>query len=165
MSPGNIKYAERNGIHVLCFEGEIRYFLGPSLGRFLDGLGAGPAPKGFLIDLTQADWLDSTSLGLLARIAKWMQRCGAPKATLFTGGEDITDLLFSVGFDEVFDVVRGGSPNADASEAVRLEAADAPEQLAATMLEAHRILVSLNERNREEFRDVVGLLEAETGSR
>lgn len=163
MSLGKVTYAEHEGVQALRFIGEIRYTLGPSLDRFLKKMCAGPAPRGVVIDLTDTDCLDSTSLGLLARVAKWLQKIGAPRATLVSSNVDINDLLYCVGFDEVFDISETGIDEPEQVDTLQFEEAGASE-LKSTILEAHRALIALNARNRDEFQDVVNLLEQETGS-
>ena len=69
MADGKVLHASHDGVHVLRYIGDIRYTLTPSINRFLEGVFAGPKPAGFVIDLTQADSIDSTNLGQLARIA------------------------------------------------------------------------------------------------
>ncbi len=163
MTAGKVTYAEYEGVQALRFIGEIRYTQGPSLDRFLKKFCFGPAPKGIVIDLTETECLDSTSLGLLARIAKWLQKIGAPRATMVSTNQDINDLLHSVGFDEVFNISRAAVGEPENAETLKLEETGGAE-LKAVILEAHRTLIALNRRNREEFQDVVNLLEQETES-
>ncbi len=163
MSAGKVTYAEHDGVQALRFIGEIRYTLGPSLDRFLKKLCIGPAPRGVVIDLTDTESLDSTSLGLLARVAKWLQAAGAPRATMVSTNQDINDLLYSVGFDEVFNISKAGIDEPEKAETLQLEETGGPE-LKAIILEAHRTLIALNGRNRDEFQDVVDLLEQEVES-
>ncbi len=163
MTAGKVTYAEYEGVQALRFIGEIRYTQGPSLDRFLKKLCLGPAPKGMVIDLTETECLDSTSLGLLARIAKWLQKLGAPRATMVSTNQDINDLLHSVGFDEVFNISGAVIDEPEKVETLKLEEEAGPE-LKPVILEAHRTLIALNSRNREEFQDVVKLLEQEKES-
>jgi hypothetical protein len=63
-----------------------------------------------------------------------------------------------MGFDQVFDLVEEApSPGKDTRPLTAL----APDRysLGRTMLEAHRTLMALNDRNRDQFADVVSLLE------
>ena len=159
MTAGKVTYAEHDGFQVLRLIGEIRYTLGPSLDRFLKKMCSGPAPRGVVIDLTDADCLDSTSLGLLARVAKWLQRVGGPRATMVSTKEDINDLLYNVGFDEVFDISESAVDETAQADTHQLEQAGEAAELKSTILEAHRTLMTLNLRNRDEFQDVVKLLE------
>ena len=158
MDNGKILHACHDGIHVLRFVGDIRYTLGHSLDRFLEGVFAGPAPAGFVIDLTATDCIDSTNLGLLVRIAREMDNHGAPRVTLISDRPDINAVLTSMALDGVFDIVSTSSVQAGGERVLPRKEADR-ESLSRTLLKAHRALMELNERNAETFRDVVAKLE------
>jgi anti-anti-sigma factor len=161
MENGKILHASHDGIHVLRFIGEIRYTLGHSLDRFLEGLFAGPTPAGFVIDLTATDSIDSTNLGLLVRIAREMQHHGAPRVTIVSGRRDINAVLTSMALDEVFDIVSRASVPAGGEQELPRKEADR-DSLSRTLLKAHRALMELSERNEQTFRDVVAKLEQTT---
>ena len=156
-----VLYANHEGVHCLRFVGDIRYPLAPSVNRFVDELFEAQVPKGFMIDLTQTRGIDSTSLGVLARIANRMQEQGGPRVTIVSTHHDVTETLLTMGFGEVFDIVTE-PPAVSAAKAVPVEEADR-DSLARTVVEAHRILMSLNEYNRELFRDLAAVLERENG--
>ena len=158
MANGQVLHASLDGVHALQLCGEIRYPLSPSLDRFLQQLFSGPAPKGFVVDLTETTVIDSTNLGLLARIANGMERLGGPKAVLVSNRKDINEVLVSMGFDEVFTLVDSLEPLPAPGHVVPLRETDA-QALARTILEAHRTLMELNERNRDVFQNVAALLE------
>jgi anti-anti-sigma factor len=158
MDNGKVLHASHDNIHVLRFIGDIRYPLSPSIDRFLDGIFAGPEPAGFVIDLTETDSIDSTNLGLLARIAKRMQSLNARRVTIVSNRPDINSVLTSMALDEVFDIVENTGLDTGASQEVLRENTD-KETLARTLIDAHRALMDINEHNREMFRDVVTSLE------
>ena len=158
MNNGNVLHACHNDVHVLRFIGNIRYTLSPSIDRFLEGIFAGPKPAGFVVDLTETDSIDSTNLGLLARLAIRMQRLDAQRVTIVSNRADINSVLTSMALDEVFDIVKDTGLETDAAHEVPQKNADR-ETLARTLIDAHRALMDLNEHNREIFRDVVAALE------
>lgn len=158
MPDGRILYARYEDFHVLRFEGEVPYTLSPSLEHFLERLFTGPVGRGFVVDLTRTRSIDSTNLGLLARIAKHMSRVGGPRVTIVSDQDDVNKVLLGLGFDEVFDLV--GENFAASAEGREIAVEPLKEaDLAAAVLDAHRALMSLNARNRNEFKDVVELLE------
>ena len=61
----------------------------------------------YLLDLTEANSIDSTMLGLLARIAKLANEQGAPPPTLVCPNEDIIDLGAEIGISTQKLHVRG----------------------------------------------------------
>jgi anti-anti-sigma factor len=158
MDDGNVLHASHDNIHVLRFIGDIRYPLSPSIERFLDGIFTGTEPAGFVIDLTETDSIDSTNLGLLARIARRMQSLDAQRVTIVSNRPDINSVLTSMALDEVFDIVENTDLDTGASQEVPQEDTG-KETLARTLIDAHRALMDLSEHNREMFRDVVASLE------
>lgn len=164
MADGKVLHASHDGVHVLRYIGDIRYTLTPSINRFLEEVFAGSGPAGFVIDLTQADSIDSTNLGQLVRIAMRMQVLDAPRISLVSNRADINSILTSMALDEVFDIV--DDTGLDAAAAQELPQADADkETLARTLIDAHRALMELSEHNAEMFRDVVASLEKNSAGR
>lgn len=161
MTKGKVLYASHVGVHVLRFVGEIRYPLAPTVERFVDHLFAGHLQAPFLIDLTKTQYIDSTNLGLLARIALRMQECKGPQVMIVSDRDDINDLLNSMGFDEVFDIQPPVGPAPGRGRALPVQEADS-QHMAHTVLEAHRALMALNEHNRILFQEVTSALEQET---
>ena len=160
---GKILFAEREGIHVLKFIGDVRVTLGPTINTFLNRLGACSNFKSIVIDLSETDGIDSTSLGLLAKIALKTGEAFDAVPTIISPNDDITRILISMGFDKVFVILDelvtdcgqlGELPKEIISEA----------NLRDQVLEAHKVLMSLNESNEEEFKDLVQALENEHDS-
>lgn len=162
MNDGKVLHASRNGIHVLRFIGDVRYTLSPSVDRFVQDIFAGPPPTGFVIDLTGTDSIDSTNLGLLARIAKSMKAINGSRVTILSDRADINSVLTSMAFDEVFDIVSDTTLDTGAEKQLNSETVD-KESLSRTVLETHRALMELSERNEEMFGDVVEALEKKLG--
>lgn len=160
MSNGKILHANHDGIEVLRFVGEIRYMLAPALDRYLDSVFAEPGFAGLVIDLVETDSIDSTNLGILARIAIRMEVRGGPRVSIVSNRMDINEVLLSMGLDEVFEIVARSKTGADNDQELVQEEVD-EASMANTLLKAHRTLMSLNEHNQELFREVVSSLEQE----
>lgn len=158
MDDGKVLHASRNDVHVLRFIGDIRYPLSPSIAHYLDEIFAGPAPAGFVFDLTETDSIDSTNLGLLASIAKRMQALGGQRITIVSNHAEINSVLFSMALDEVFDIVESVRLDAGPGLEISHESADR-ENLKRTLIDAHQALMDLSEKNRGMFSDVVASLE------
>lgn len=155
-----VLYARLNGTCVIRFVGDIRYTLSAALDAFLDKLFADPALERIIVDLRDTTSIDSTNLGLLAKIASFVRSQSGDKPALVSTRADINRILDSVGFSEIFEWV-ADCPDTDA-HANEVQAVGASEEMTGrTVLEAHRILCALNERNLEMFRDVVEGLEGE----
>lgn len=158
MDSGNILHASRDDVHVLRFIGDIRYTLSPSIDCYLDGIFASSDPAGFVIDLTETTSIDSTNLGLLARLATRMQRLGARRVTVVSNRADINAVLNSMALDEVFDIVEDSCLETEAAREIPQENSDR-DTLSRTLIDAHRALMDLNEHNKDMFKDVVTALE------
>lgn len=164
MTEGQVLHGEHEGVHVLRYVGEIRYPLAASLDRFIRDLFEQTPPRGILVDLTEAELIDSTNLGLLARVANQMGQRALPRVTIICDREDINEVLLSMGFDRVFNLLACPSPGApDVPCQPVPDARFDDNTINETVLDAHRTLMGMNERNRGMFRDVVSLLEGDRG--
>lgn len=168
MTSGRLLEADVEDVHVVRFEGEIRYPLSPVVERFFSRLFERDERPAIVLDLSDAGQIDSTNLGLFAKVAMRCQAAGAPRVAIVSPREELRRVLVSMGFDEVFDIVRSPPPGAalvDAEPVASSTGGDAtPAELGATMLAAHRALMALNDANRAQFSDVVDALERETGT-
>lgn len=158
MHNGKVFHASHEGVHFLRYMGDISYTLSPSLECFIKQLFAVEKPRGFVIDLCEVFSIDSTNLGLIAGIANQMCNTENPRVTIICDQKDINELLTSMGFDEVFDIVYNRRDGDTEDEEIQLDSFQS-EPMSRTILKAHRTLMALNENNRELFRDVVTLLE------
>lgn len=158
MDENKILYSRYGDVHFLRFRGDILHSLAPALDSFLQQLPEAQESHSYLLDLTETHSIDSTMLGLLARIAKLAKEQSVPPPTLVCPNEDIIDLLVGIGFDQVFSLVAcDGTPLGDGAEIARAESDD--RALTETMLRAHQELIALKEENRVLFEDVIELLQ------
>jgi anti-anti-sigma factor len=158
MSSGTIQFAEEQGTFVLKFIGEVRLTLCSALDAAIEKMFAAPDFSGIIIDLTEASSVDSTTLGLLAKLSILSRQKTGLLPTLQTSNPDINRLIESMGFDQVFNIV----PHADCCPdcLVELPSQDQSEEVVrAKVIEAHQILMGLNESNREAFKDLVSTLQ------
>ncbi|TNF37366.1 MAG: anti-sigma factor antagonist [Deltaproteobacteria bacterium] len=161
---GCVREALVEGVHVLRIEGAVRYTIAPVVERFLDHLFTRASVGAVLVDLTSASFLDSTMLGVVARIAGRMSEQHQARPTIACPPGDILTLLRSMGFDEVFAVVSSAPDGADALPVVANEpVGGSPEarELARTVLQAHRTLAAMNPKNEATFHDVVEMMTRE----
>lgn len=158
MTNGAIYYAKRDATYVLKFVGEIRCTMGCALDEFLNRLFTRKDFDGIAIDLSDTVTIDSTNLGLLAKIANFMHSRFHRKPLLISTNADVNAVLDSMGFDDVFEICRcDGSCRLNDAELLQI---DEPSRgaMARTMLDAHHTLSNLNEYNRREFKSVIGAL-------
>lgn len=160
MQNGKILFAEQDGHYILKFVGDVRLTLCSTLDSFLEGMLESDSFKTVIIDLSTTDGIDSTSLGLLAKISVKLKSRKLLRPTIVSTKADISRVLLSMGFDKVFTLIREAVE--DSSELRELAALQESEECVKDrVVEAHRILMSLNDKNNETFRDLVRSLEAE----
>jgi anti-anti-sigma factor len=162
MTPGKILFAENEGTNVLKLVGEVRLTLCSSLEALLEKMFSEPDFSSVIVDLTDTDTIDSTSLGVLARLSIQAKNKLGLTPVIISPKDDITRILLSMGFDTVFTIVR----KLEGYENLNLNMHDITcegslEQATQTrkVLDAHKVLMSLNEENRKAFSDLVKQLE------
>lgn len=158
MSDGAIYYACRDGHYVLKFIGDVRLTLCSTIERHLDAVLQRDDITDSLVDLTETDNIDSTSLGLIAKLAIKAGKKGMPKPTLVSTQDDITRILTSMGFDRVF-VLLPELPSSRCELRQVPFVQESEDEVRSRILDAHRVLSDLNESNREAFKDLVATLE------
>ncbi|WP_210397694.1 STAS domain-containing protein [Motiliproteus sediminis] len=160
MQSGKILVAEYEGNYVLKFVGDVRLTLCSTLDHFLEAMLDNEGFKTVIIDLTETEGIDSTSLGLLAKISVKMKQRHQLRPTIVSTNDDISRILLSMGFDKVFFLIR----EFEQQETSLVELSplqESEEQVRQRILNAHRVLMDLNEHNRESFRDLVRSLECD----
>jgi anti-anti-sigma factor len=159
MNSGQAYYTQQGTTYVIKLVGEIRYTMGCSLDDFLSRLFERGGYQDMLIDLTEVVCIDSTSLGLLAKVANFMRNRYGKQVTLVSSNPDINHILDNVGFFQIFRVVTESPWPLDEWQQLPITDLD-KSALAQTMFEAHTVLSDLNPKNREVFKDVVDVLRA-----
>jgi hypothetical protein len=87
-----------------------------------------------------------------------MRERGGPRVTILSNRIPINEVLTSMSFDEVFDIVKDTEVPAGDAQELAVEEPDR-ESMARTVVEAHRTLMAMSEHNRELFCDLVAALE------
>jgi anti-anti-sigma regulatory factor len=159
MPEGRILYANHEHVHVLRYIGDVRHSLAPSVTAFVDSLLDREPEAELLFDFTDAGIIDSTNLGAIARIAERLDAPAHRRAAILSPRPEISEVLFSMAFDEVFDIDTEGRT---ALEGEPIPAVEVSREVAArSIFLAHRRLMQMSENNREQFREVVELMERE----
>jgi anti-anti-sigma factor len=164
MDAGAAFYVKQGNTYILKLVGDIRYTMGCALGDFLDDLFARVDYGDIVVDLTEAHSIDSTSLGLLARIANFNRQRFARKTTLLSTNSDVNQILDNMGFYDIFTIRDTGET---IMVALQQLAIDGPckDQLTRIVYEAHQTLSELNPRNREAFKGVLDTLRPKLDNR
>ena len=156
---GRILVADKDGVYLMKFVGDVRVTLCTAVDAFLDAMFHDDAFRSVVIDLSRTAGIDSTSLGVLAKLSIQAKKRFDYVPTLVSTNADITRILTTMGFDDVFNIVEEPIEHeAQLGELPMRESSE--EDVRKQVLDAHRALMSLNESNREAFQDLVETLEA-----
>ncbi|MBK8972739.1 MAG: STAS domain-containing protein [Hahellaceae bacterium] len=158
MSGYRILKAEKQGVFILKFIGEIRLNLCSTIDRAIEEIELSPDLVTVVVDLSQAEMVDSTTLGLIAKIGVFAGRSGKLMPTIITTNPDITRMIDTMGFDAIFVILNAA--DIQASDLKELPVCTASEEeVRQKVLAAHKVLMDLNDSNRETFKDLVQALE------
>jgi len=151
---------------------------GPPLRRFaLEMIKRGY--QQFIIDLGQCRGMDSTFLGLLAGIGLCLHQNGRNgKVRIIQMNDRNRELLQTLGLDRLFDMNPGDDrraeqpvpPEAEFHSLPEAGTVDLPRELekyeaAGLMLEAHDNLIQVDQRNADQFQDLIRCLREKIESR
>ncbi len=162
MQSGQIMVGDHQGIYVVKLVGDVRLNLCTTFDSYINKMFAHGDFRGVVFDLNQAEGVDSTTLGLMAKIAFRCEERGRMKPLVLCENRGLLRLLDSMGFEELMDINGEVNEETYPVEPVALKCNTPDEQAAREMvLEAHRVLMSMNEQNAETFRDLVHALESE----
>jgi anti-anti-sigma factor len=160
----SIRYAELQGAYLIRFEGDIRVTLCASFDAFIDAMFENPQLNTILLDLSAAKNIDSTALGMVAKIAAQSKKRLKAPPTVYSTNSDIDRTLSCMGLDSVLDQVSSLDALGDR---LKTFIKDMPlcdcssEQMCKKVIEAHKALMALNSNNKEVFKELVSGLEEE----
>ncbi|BCB07378.1 MULTISPECIES: STAS domain-containing protein [Halomonadaceae] len=164
---GRIKAAFDSGVFVLKLCGDVRLTLCATLDSQAQRLAETPGLTAVMIDLREATNVDSTALGFLAKVAMAVKGRLEHPPTIIADNPDVRKMLDVMGFSRFFTLMEAplqqASTLTSALEDLPAEPAD-EEGLRERILEAHRILMHMNEHNREQFQPLVEMLEAQNST-
>ncbi|REH36904.1 anti-anti-sigma factor [Paraperlucidibaca baekdonensis] len=162
MDACKMQYAVLNGTYVLKLVGDVRVPTCTALETFVEQhIKHDEALRAVLIDLTATESIDSTALGLLARIAVVLKQRGLGRPVLLCINPDIERILLSMGFNTVFRMLHTTSALSSGLDELPSSGDISEDAVAQQVIDAHRTLMSLNESNSQAFRSLVDALESE----
>ena len=160
MSTGHVEYASLNGTHIFKLIGEVRAHSCISLDKLLNKIEQQQNVVGAIVDLTETTFIDSTVLGVLAKLGLKLKQVHHIQAVMRSTNPDITTLANSMGLGQVFTLLNCRNTTACCLESLP-ETATTQDDMLHTVLDAHRTLISLNDSNRAMFEPLVKQLERE----
>ena len=150
-------------------EGDVRAPWCLSLETYCEAVIQQPGITGVCVDLTAAENLDSTTLGVLAKVAIYTRNHCVDssadsrncKAILLCHDENILRLVRSMGFESVFDIRdHFAAEMLDFDELPLLACTEADMKDA--VINAHKTLMEMTEDNRASFGSLVNALESDS---
>lgn len=158
MSAGKILTATHNGCYLISLAGDVRVTLCKTIDDFYDAMFHDAGLTDVTIDLSDAEGIDSTTLGLLAKLAIRAKAQLNLKPTVYSPNPGITRLLGSMGFERIFSIQTELSIQDSLLEELPI-AQDSEDACRNRVIEAHRVLMGMNEKNRAEFQPLLTALE------
>lgn len=158
-----IYYAEKAGNYYMRFVGDVRVTFCGALTNYLDKLFSLDEINSVVVDLKSAKAVDSTTLGLLAKLALYLSNNKNLVPVLLVEDTSMIRLLESMGIDDIFEI------SAELPEKVGREkelecSVVGEEEAKQKVLEAHKTLMGLNNKNMMVFSELVKSLEKEDAS-
>lgn len=158
MSEGRILAACHKGAYVIRLEGDVRLTLSTTIDDYFQQMYDDPAFVSVWVDLCNAEGLDSTTLGLLAKLALTVKKRFGFQPAIYSCDAGINRLIRSMGFQRLFELreeVCGGPGETNAIPVVEGSERAVREKV----IEAHETLMELSPENRARFRDLLSALE------
>jgi len=160
MSTGHVEYASWNGTHIFKLIGEVRAQSCISLDKLLNRIEQQQNVVGAIVDLTETTFIDSTVLGILAKLGLKLKQVHHIQAVMLSTNPDITTLANSMGLGQVFVILNYcKEPQVCTRELCEEEITH--NTMLKTVLDAHKTLMQLNENNQNMFEPLVKQLQKE----
>lgn len=160
MSAGKILVSDNEGNYLLKLIGDVRVTLCGSLNRHMETIFGSQDVKKVIVDMLEAEGLDSTTLGLMAKLGMHCSKEYGINVQVFCQNPSILRTLDCMGFEEIFDIIQE-VPTIDAElhsiESVNSEV----DEIRRQVVEAHKLLMQLNPENSKEFTDLIRALESD----
>jgi anti-anti-sigma factor len=162
LGSGDVLVAEHQGAHLLKFTGDIRVNLCGALDAHIEKIVSNKCVDDVTIDLLDADGLDSTALGLLAKLSIHCQRDRGFTVKVFCNNVNILRVFDAMGFHEIFTSSSNASDSKMNAMLEALEINSLPmSEIRHQVLDAHQTLAKLNPANDTEFGDLIAALKSD----
>ncbi len=157
MNTGKILATKFNQIPVLKLVGDVRVLMSSTIDNYFASLYSRADLEAMIVDLTETTGIDSTALGLLAKMAIQLRNRFNVKPSIISTNPDITKILKGMSFDIIFDIIE--EPLSEEVKFGELNHVSEPENvIKQKVIVAHQALMALSEDNKLEFQDLVNAL-------
>tara|TARA_B110000196_G_scaffold179794_1_gene154181 strand:- start:4967 stop:5353 length:387 start_codon:yes stop_codon:yes gene_type:complete len=114
-----------------------------------------------IVDMVETEGVDSTTLGLLAKLAIYSNEKFNIRPIVFCPDESLYETLIVMGLDDVFEIIKSKQSDLDNYEELPSASTSSAIDIKKHVLTAHQLLSSINEKNKNEFLDLISALEKE----
>ncbi|HWK54580.1 MAG TPA: STAS domain-containing protein [Hyphomicrobiales bacterium] len=160
MSAGKILAADYKHMAMLKFVGDVRVLMSSTLDNYCNALYRRGILDAMVVDLSETRGIDSTALGLLAKMAIQLRNRFNVKPTIVSTNPDITHILHRMSFDLIFSIIdKPVKLQTSLSELQQKQ--ETESSLRQKVLDAHVTLMALSEENKLEFQDLVQALKSQ----
>jgi len=160
MSNGKILAADYKHMAMLKFVGDVRVLMSSTLDAYCQGLYRRAVLDAMVVDLSETTGVDSTALGLLAKMAIQLRNRFNVVPTVYSPQADITRILRSMSFDVIFDIEEKPLQENPAYHELKQQK-ETESTVREKVIDAHLTLMTLSEENRLEFQDLVQTLKGQ----
>ena len=160
MSAGKILVSDNEGNYLLKLIGDVRVTLCGSLNRHMETIFGSRDVKKVIVDMLEAEGLDSTTLGLMAKLGMHCRKEYGINVQVFCQNPSILRTLDCMGFEEIFDIIQE-VPTIDAELHSIESVSSEVDEIRRQVVEAHKLLMQLNPENSKEFTDLIRALESD----
>ena len=158
MSQCKVLQADCSGVYILKLVGEVRLNACSTIDTVIELISENSNFRSLVVDLTETIHLDSTTLGMLAKLAVKAKQKSHFLPSIVSTNPDVTRVIESMGFESVFLITN--EPVSNEKELAELDQLPLQEEaMRETVLNAHKVLMDINENNCDKFRDLVDALE------
>ena len=158
MQQGRILAASHDGSYVIRLVGDVRLTLCSTIDDYFQHMYEDPNFASVWVDLCDAEGIDSTTLGLLAKLALKIKEKFGFEPAIYSCDPGINRLLKSMAFHRLFDLHEESCSNPEnIAEIPTVQGSE--ESVKNKVIEAHRVLMDISEENRERFKDLMTALE------
>lgn len=154
---GTIFSARKDSVEYIKFIGVIRYSQCAGLESHIEHLFSNIDFSEIIIDLEQTEMLDSTALGLLAKISIEYKKVSEQKIIIFMKQGELAHILKRVCFDQVFNIVNRSSQT-DSSYKELPPLAQSEQEVLNSVIKAHKSLAEISPDNEHYFTDITKAL-------
>ena len=155
---GKILAANHHGAYMIRLVGDVRLTLCTTIDEYFQQMFEDPEFASVWVDLCDAEGIDSTSLGLLAKLALNVKERFGFAPAIYSCEPGINRLLKSMGFQRLFELHEEACFNPeDISEIPTVQGSE--QVVKEKVIEAHRVLMGISDENRARFKDLMNALE------